>query len=427
MKNSTARKLEQIPADYLIVGIDAHKKKHAAVIKTPDAYIRAKFKVENSRPGFEELLERVQSRVNNAGCKGVIFAIEAGGRYWRTLAYFLEERELPFRLISPFTLKRRREGEDIDRKKNDYRDADMAAELLRTGKFTETRLPQGNYADIRAAYHTYYRLGRERSRATNLLDALLDSLFPEFHTVFKDASTKTALAVLATYPCPHTIAGMTMEKFMDTMLAKYRGQHIIRKKLSEVHHAAQRSVGIQAGAGVISFELSLLVERIRLLTEHRQKTEDLIVTLVDWIPESKYLLSVPGLGHLTIAGILGELGPLTHYRNAKQLIKMAGINPTQSDSADKKGSRTPMSKKGRSLLRYCLWEASLNILNHNEEFKAWAKRLRERPLHQNPLKRREARGAVCRRLLWLVFALFNKRSFYQKNYKAELEVELVTA
>ena len=148
---------------------------------------------------------------------------------------------------------------------------------------------------------------------------------------------------------------------------------------------------------------------------------------MEWIPESKYLLSIPGLAHITIAGILGELGPLNLYRSAKQLVKMAGINPMQSESANKQASKTPMSKKGRPLLRYCLWEASLNVLNHNQEFKAWAKRLQERPLHQNPLKKREARGAVCKRLLYLVFALFNKRSFYEKNYKIETERELVTA
>jgi len=324
-------------------------------------------------------------------------------------------------------LKRRREGEDIDRRKNDYRDADMAAELLRTGKFTETRLPQDIYADLRAAYHTYYSLGRERSRATNLLSALLDSLFPEFHNPFKDVSTKTSLAVLATYPSPYVIAEMSMEKFMDTMTAKYKGQHLIRKKLSAIYQAAHGSVGIHAGAGVISFEVSLLVERIRLLTEQRQKVEELLVALVEWIPESKYLLSIPGLAYITIAGILGELGPLNLYRSAKQLVKMAGINPMQSESANKQASITPMSKKGRPLLRYCLWEASLNVLNHNPEFKAWAKRLQERPLHQNPLKKREARGAVCKRLLYLVFALFNKRSFYEKNYKVETERELVTA
>lgn len=127
----------------------------------------------------------------------------------------------------------------------------MVAELLRTGKFTDTRLPKGIYADLHAAYHLYYSLGRERSRVSNRVSALLDSLFPEFSSVFKDVSTKTSLAILATYPSPHVIARMTMEKFIDTMLAKYKGQHIIRKKLSELYQAAHGSVGIQAAEGVI--------------------------------------------------------------------------------------------------------------------------------------------------------------------------------
>ncbi len=417
MKNSTARRLEQIPDNHLIVGIDAHKKSHTAVVKTKDAFTIAKFKVSNSREGFEELLERVETQVTKTGSEGVIFAIEAGSRFWRTLAYFLEDREISLRLISPFTLKRRREGEDIDRHKSDYRDADMAVELLRTGKFMESKLARGVYADLRVAYHTYYSLGKERSRATNLLSAILDSLFPEFHAVFKDVSIKTALAVLAICPTPHTIIKMSRESFIDMMTAEYKGQHIVRKKLSEIYQAAQGSVGIRAGSEIISFQISLLVERIRLLTNQRQKVEDLLVALVELIPESKYLLSVPGLSHITIAGILGELGPLNQYHSAKQLVKMAGINPMQSESAGKRSINTPMSKKGRPILRYCLWEASLNILNHNQEFKDWAKQLQERPLHQHPLKKREARGAVCRRLLYLVFALFNKRSFYETNYQ----------
>lgn len=413
MKNSTGRKLRQIPQGYLIVGIDPHKKRHAAVVKTQDAFTYSKFKVSNSRQGFEELLERARREMVRNDSRGVIFAIEAGGRYWRALAYFLEERGIPFRLISPFTLKRRREGEDIDRRKTDYRDADMAAELLRTGKFTETRLPQGIYADLRAAYHAYYRLGVERSRATNLLGALLDGVFPEFSEVFKDVSTKTALAVLDMYPLPWSIAQMGLDEFVDITLKEYRGKHLICKKLSAIHSAAQSSVGIKAGSGSVSFKLSLLVQRLRLLTEQREKVEDLIVALVDSIPESKYLLSIPGVGYMTVAGLLGELGPLNLYASAKQLVKMAGINPIQSESAGKRAGHTPMSKKGRPLLRHCLWEASLNLLRHNPEFKSWATRLQERPLHANPLKKREARGAVCKRLLHLAFALFNKRTFYR--------------
>ncbi|GFP18790.1 hypothetical protein HKBW3S03_00295 [Candidatus Hakubella thermalkaliphila] len=41
-KNSTARKLKQVPAGYLIVGINPHKKKHAAVAMTQDAVVHTK-------------------------------------------------------------------------------------------------------------------------------------------------------------------------------------------------------------------------------------------------------------------------------------------------------------------------------------------------------------------------------------------------
>ena len=36
MKNSTAKKRKQVPVEYLVVGVDPHKKKHAAVFVTQD-------------------------------------------------------------------------------------------------------------------------------------------------------------------------------------------------------------------------------------------------------------------------------------------------------------------------------------------------------------------------------------------------------
>ena len=89
MKSSTARKLKQVPAGYLMVGVDPHQKKHAAVAMTQDAVAHTKFKFANSRQGYEQALERVRAEMAKTGCRGVIFAIETGGHYWRNLAYFL--------------------------------------------------------------------------------------------------------------------------------------------------------------------------------------------------------------------------------------------------------------------------------------------------------------------------------------------------
>ncbi|MBA7669704.1 hypothetical protein ES703_77837 [subsurface metagenome] len=124
------------------------------------------------------MLQRARVEMAKTGCRGVIFAIETGGHYWRNLAYFLDERGIPFRFINQFTLKRRREGKDLNRRKNDYRDSEVAAQLLCTGEFTDSKLPQGVYAELRAAHNAYRRLVKERTRITNLVKGLLDALFP---------------------------------------------------------------------------------------------------------------------------------------------------------------------------------------------------------------------------------------------------------
>ena len=412
MENTLARKLKQVPEGYSVIGVDPHKKKHAAVVITQDFTTRAKFKFDNTREGFEFMLHRARMEMVNSGCRGVIFAIETGGHYWRNLAYFLDEQGLPYRFINQFTLKRRREGKDLSRRKNDYRDSEVAAQLLCTGEFVDSRLPQGVYADLRAAHNAYRRLVKERTRITNLLKGLLDGLFPEFVQVFKDPCRPTALSVLSTCPVPGVIAGMTEAEFVATIEARHHGR-LMRKKLRALHHAATASIGITAGAQSLSTEISFLVEKLNLIEQHIGITERTLIRLVDATDEGKYLLSIRGLNYIAVAGLLAELGCFKAYRSAKQMIKMTGSNPTESESAGKKGSRTPMSKQGRPVLRYCAWTAVIPMLRFNPDFRAWAKRRRERPVHANPLGGREIVGAALNRLLRLSFALVKNQTYYR--------------
>lgn len=412
MKNSIARKLNQVPKGYLLAGIDPHKKKHAVVAITQDLIAHSKFKFNNTREGYEMALERVKADMVKHSCRGVMFAIETGGHYWRNFAYFLEERGVPFRLISPFSLKRRREGKDLNRRKNDFRDAEVAAQLLGSGEFTETKLPQGVYAELRASYTAYRRLVKERTRVTNLLKGLLDGLFPEFTQVFKDPCGQTALTVLSNCPIPKIIGGMTGEGFLDTIRAKHQGR-LMTKKLLALHRVAQTSVGIEAGAGAVSSEVLMLTEKIHLIEWQVSRIEKTLIKQVDETEEGEYLLSIWGLNYIAVAGILAELGSFKSYHSAKQLIKMAGSNPTESESAGKRRGRTPMSKKGRPALRYCCWTVMIPLLRHNPDFCDWAKRLRERPVQDHPLKTREILGAGINKLLRLAFALVKNKTFYR--------------
>jgi transposase len=150
--------------------------------------------------------------------------------------------------------------------------------------------------------------------------------------------------------------------------------------------------------------------------------EGTLVRLVDETEEGKYLLSIRGLNYVAVAGLLAELGCFKLYRSAKQMIKMAGSNPTESESAGKKRAKTPMSKQGRPLLRYCAWTSVIPMLRFNPDFRAWAKQRRERPAHANPLSGREVVGAALNRLLRLAFALVKNQTYYQDVKPAPIPV-----
>jgi len=424
MENTAARKRKQVLEGYLVVGVDPHKKRHAAVAITQDFTTRDKFKFDNTREGLEMMLDRAKVEMVKSGCRGVMFAIETGGHYWRNVAYFLDEQGIPFRFINQFTLKRRREGKDLNRRKNDYRDSEVAAQLLCTGEFTESKLPQGVYAELRTAHNAYRRLVKERTRITNLVKGLLDALFPEFTQVFKDPGGLTALSVLSTCPIPRVIAGMTEDEFEATIEAWHKGRRLMRKKLRALHYSAKTSIGIDAGARSLSSEIAFLVEKLELIRRHIGIIEGTLVRLVDETEEGKYLLSIRGLNYIAVAGLLAELGCFKAYRSARQMIKMAGTNPTESESAGKKRSRTPMSKQGRPVLRYCAWTSVIPMLRFNEDFRAWAKQRRERPVHANPLGGREVVGAALNRLLRLAFAMVKNQTYYQVS-KSELTLVAV--
>jgi transposase len=423
MENTAARKRKQVPEGYLVIGIDPHKKRHAAVAITQDFTTRDKFKFDNTREGLETMLRRARTEMVESGCRGVMFAIETGGHYWRNVAYFLDEQGIPFRFINQFTLKRRREGKDLNRRKNDYRDSEVAAQLLCTGEFTESKIPQGVYAELRTAHNAYRRLVKERTRIINLVKGLLDALFPEFTHVFKDPCALTALSVLSTCAIPGVIAGMMEDEFVATIETKHEGR-LMRKKLRALHYKAKASIGIAAGARSVSSEISFLVEKLELIRRHIRIIGGTLISLVDETEEGKYLLSIRGLNYIAVGGLLAELGCFKAYHSAKQMIKMAGSNPTESESAGKRGSHTPMSKQGRPVLRYCAWTAVIPMLRFNPDFRAWAKQRRERPAHANPLNGREVVGAALNRLLRLAFAMVKNQTYYQVS-KPELTLVAV--
>jgi transposase len=84
--------------------------------------------------------------------------MEPTNYFWKLLARELEEKQQPYRLVNAYTVKKHREGDQLDRSKDDRRDAGQIAELSRNGKTTRTQLQQRAYEGLRQYATLYHQL-----------------------------------------------------------------------------------------------------------------------------------------------------------------------------------------------------------------------------------------------------------------------------
>ena len=146
----------------------------------------------------------------------------------------------------------------------------------------------------------------------------------------------------------------------------------------------------------------------RMLHEIKKELKGLLLQL----PAAQHLLSIPGVGYLSAAIFLGELGNPEYFHRAKQIIKYAGYDPQESDSGKRIG-RKVISKKGRWLLRKYLYLMSVSTVNHSTFFRKYYQRwLKTKNRFGQLLKKKEALCAVAIKLIKVIFAfLRDKRAF----------------
>jgi len=97
-------------------------------------------------------------------------------------------------------------------------------------------------------------------------------------------------------------------------------------------------------------QLAQLVEELALIGRHLTKTEAKIAKLLEQTELGQYLTSIPGVGIVSAAAFLAEIGDPRSYMSYKQIKKKAGLTLKENSSGKHKG-KTTISKRGRPSLR----------------------------------------------------------------------------
>ena len=404
MKGTQNEKISQIKIETLVVGIDIGKETHYARAFDYRGLELAKLlKFSNTDQGFEHLDQWMRDTCKQQEKTEIIVGFEPTGHYWFTLGDHLKSQGHKLAIVNPFHVKRTKELDDNSPTKNDRKDPKTIAMLVKDGRYREVYIPDDIYQELREAVSERERLQEQLTSIHNRVVRWLDIRFPEFTTVFKDWRRNAALITLRSFPTPEKVMEMGVDKIVETWRKQMKRASL--KRAEALVKAASRSVGRTSGKVASEASLQNLLAEYDLYCQQYDKQEQLMQDLLMQVPNADKLLDIKGVGLITAATFVGEVGDISRFQDPRQIQKLAGLNLVENSSGKHKG-KTTISRRGRRRLRHSLFFSMIAMLGKNQEFRLLHQRNLTR--ENNPLNKMQSIIALCGKLIRVFFAILTK-------------------
>lgn len=127
--------------------------------------------------------------------------------------------------------------------------------------------------------------------------------------------------------------------------------------------------------------------------------------------QQQLLESIPGIGELTAAKLLGEIRSITDFESARQLAAYAGLHPANFRSGTSVHRKARLAKTGNAHLRRILYMPALSAKRWNPIVKAFCERLAE-----NGLCPMQIVAAAMHKLLHLAYGVLKTGCPFDPDY-----------
>jgi transposase len=410
LKKIKPKTFKAVNQKILIATIDGGKDTHYGYYRCPDGTEGKSLPFWNNGRGFKEFWERISSVADAQGFEEIVVGFESTGPYMEPLAQFLRyKKSVRLVQVNPMHTKRLKELSGNSPLKTDRKDPKVIADIIELGHALTVVIPEGPAAELRRLTQGRERTIESRTRLFNQLQSLLVITFPEFLQVMMDVKTASAQHLLRHYPTAQDIVTLG-EPALAALLRKVSRGKLREDRARALFEAANESVGVLEGRSSMLLEVGLMLDTIATYDRFIEGVETEMLRHLEQIPYSRVILSLKGIGPVTAAGLIGEVGDFTKFGTISEVMKLAGLDLYEVSSGKHRG-KLRISKRGRPLIRKLLYFAALSAVRKGGVMHEWY----QRALGRGMIKTK-ALVAVSRKLLGVIFALIRDHSVYVENY-----------
>jgi transposase len=148
------------------------------------------------------------------------------------------------------------------------------------------------------------------------------------------------------------------------------------------------------------------LRQIAFLDREIEQVERLVAKQMLTWPESKRLLTVPGVNLIAAATFLAAVGDIARFRNSKRLVAYLGLDPRVRQSGEQPARSGGISKRGSVSARWALVEATWSVVNQPGPLRAFYLRIRSRRGHGKAIV------ATARKLAVLFWCMLTRGQDY---------------
>lgn len=346
----------------IYVGIDIAKETHvAAAMSTDGVVLLEPFAFQNDHEGFKLLKSKLDTLNGN-----ILIGLESTAHYAENVIFFLHSQQFKLAVINPVqTAAMRKTG--IRKTKTDKVDSLLICKTLACNSFRLYSDTDVKTLQLKSLCRFRQNLKKSKARLKIQLTSYVDTLFPELQFFFKSGlHIKTCYELLKSYPSPDDIAALHLSKLSNFLSKASRGR-FGKQDAKSLKSLAKSSVGVKNT--YISIQITQTIAQIELIESQIDDLEHIIEKAMDEL--DSVIMSVPGIGKINGAMILGEIGDIKRFSHPSKLLAYAGLDPVVNQSGKFTAKHTRMSKRGSKMLRYALINAAWNVSLNNDTFKCY--------------------------------------------------------
>ena len=301
-----------------------------------------------------------------------LVALEATGHYWRNLFVALIAKNYVVAVLNPLRTARFAE-EELRRTKTDAIDALGIARFAQQKRPRVAQMPDAVTQDLRELERLRERVTEDFASRLRQLHRAVDLGFPEFTRYVRTLESQLATTILSRYPTAASFRGISVKKLARIV---YDGSHKIGEELARnLIEAAENSVGAHHSDPYL-LRIKYLCEDLEVL---RRRLKDLardVGRRVDEHEVGKLIMTIEGVGPLTAACLIAELGDPARFDSPAAIASYVGVIPRIRQSGKKRFAKGPAIPLGNARLRKSLWMVVLQLIRRNAWLRQYYERLR---------------------------------------------------